>query len=392
MLYQCKNITLTYNEVVGYNCNSTAIYSFFQQTAIKELYYCSNFSLYDPALCRMLSPDNYITNPRNPQAYNRYTYCLNNPLKYTDPSGNYVIIDDIIAAAIGGVINLATNAIQGNLSGHGFWGGVGRGFAAFGAGAIGGLGALYPEFGGWVWGGATVGATNAWLSGAKSGDIFQGAIVGGISGVFGGLAGNWAGQYLGGVVINGFNVTSPVLKGIIAGGISGSAGGYAGGFTAGYLITGNIDDANKAGLKGLYSGAAIGAGIGGIVAYKQSINNQINPWSGKPNKSFTIGEGMEDRVKPVAKDLNSEKLKLPDELQPGYIGKDMIDPRAMDYNSNIIEIKMQQDYYFFDVGPRGNNIRSSFYNMEVGRTMDYPKVYYVHMRQIGIIRILIIYK
>ena len=227
MLYQCKNITLTYNKVVGYNCNSTAIYSFFQQTAIKELYYCSNFSLYDPALGRMLSPDNYIPNPHNPQAYNRYTYCLNNPLKYTDPSGNYVIIDDIIAAAIGGVINLATNAIQGNLSGHGFWGGVGRGFAAFGAGAIGGLGALYPEFGGWVWVGTTVGATNAWLSGAKSGDIFQGAIVGGISGVFGGLAGNWAGQYLGGVVINGFNVTSPVLKGAITGAIGVAVGGYA---------------------------------------------------------------------------------------------------------------------------------------------------------------------
>ena len=90
MLYQCKNITLTYNKVVGYNCNSTAIYSFFQQTAINELYYCSNFSLYDPALGRMLSPDNYITNPRNPQAYNRYTYVLNNPLKYVDPDGEFI--------------------------------------------------------------------------------------------------------------------------------------------------------------------------------------------------------------------------------------------------------------------------------------------------------------
>jgi RHS repeat-associated protein len=90
MLYQCKNITLTYNKVVGYNCNSTAIYSFFQQTAIKELYYCSNFSLNDPALGRMLSPDNYITNPHNPQAYNRYTYALNNPLKYVDPDGEFI--------------------------------------------------------------------------------------------------------------------------------------------------------------------------------------------------------------------------------------------------------------------------------------------------------------
>jgi len=63
---------------------------FFQQTAIKELYYCSNFSLYDPALGRMLSPDNYITDPHNPQAYNRYTYALNNPLKYVDPDGEFI--------------------------------------------------------------------------------------------------------------------------------------------------------------------------------------------------------------------------------------------------------------------------------------------------------------
>ncbi|NSW46596.1 MAG: hypothetical protein HPY79_12370, partial [Bacteroidales bacterium] len=98
MQHQPKNITLTYNEVVGYNCNNTAIYPFFQQTAIKEHYYSSNTSLYDPALARMLSPDNYVPAPHNPQAYNRYSYCLNNPLKYVDPEGNHPLL---IAALIG---------------------------------------------------------------------------------------------------------------------------------------------------------------------------------------------------------------------------------------------------------------------------------------------------
>jgi hypothetical protein len=34
-----------------------------------------------------LSPDNYVQNPFGSQNYNRYSYVLNNPLKYIDPSG-----------------------------------------------------------------------------------------------------------------------------------------------------------------------------------------------------------------------------------------------------------------------------------------------------------------
>ncbi|WP_423129759.1 hypothetical protein [Gaoshiqia sp. Z1-71] len=32
-------------------------------------------------------PDNQVQDPTNSQSYNRYSYCLNNPLRYTDPSG-----------------------------------------------------------------------------------------------------------------------------------------------------------------------------------------------------------------------------------------------------------------------------------------------------------------
>ena len=47
-----------------------------------------NGRLYDPLLGRMLSPDNYIQSPNSTQSYNRYSYCVNNPLKYTDPTGD----------------------------------------------------------------------------------------------------------------------------------------------------------------------------------------------------------------------------------------------------------------------------------------------------------------
>ena len=43
--------------------------------------------VYDPALGRFLSPDNPMQNPYNLQNYNRYSYCVNNPLKYSDPDG-----------------------------------------------------------------------------------------------------------------------------------------------------------------------------------------------------------------------------------------------------------------------------------------------------------------
>ena len=43
---------------------------------------------YDPLLGRFLSPDNYVQEPFNTQNLNRYSYCLNNPVKYTDPDGN----------------------------------------------------------------------------------------------------------------------------------------------------------------------------------------------------------------------------------------------------------------------------------------------------------------
>ena len=43
---------------------------------------------YDPAIGRFVSPDVVVPEPGNPQSLNRYSYVYNNPLKYTDPTGN----------------------------------------------------------------------------------------------------------------------------------------------------------------------------------------------------------------------------------------------------------------------------------------------------------------
>jgi RHS repeat-associated protein len=42
-----------------------------------------NGRMYDPILGRFLSPDPYAQAPDWSQSFNRYSYCLNNPLKYT---------------------------------------------------------------------------------------------------------------------------------------------------------------------------------------------------------------------------------------------------------------------------------------------------------------------
>lgn len=49
-----------------------------------------NGRVYDPVLGLFLSPDNYLQALNFVQNFNRYTYCLNNPLIYNDPNGEWV--------------------------------------------------------------------------------------------------------------------------------------------------------------------------------------------------------------------------------------------------------------------------------------------------------------
>lgn len=46
-----------------------------------------NGRIYDPLVGRMLSADIVVQAPGDLQSFNRYSYVLNNPLRFVDPTG-----------------------------------------------------------------------------------------------------------------------------------------------------------------------------------------------------------------------------------------------------------------------------------------------------------------
>jgi RHS repeat-associated protein len=122
-----------------------------------------NGRMYDPVLGRFLSPDPFVQMPDFSQKFNRYGYCNNNPLVYTDPDGNNpLIIGALIVGAVTGTINLATH--WHNV--HNFWDGAAAFGIGFGAGFVGTI-----TFGACLPAGAALGAggymAGAYASGAS---------------------------------------------------------------------------------------------------------------------------------------------------------------------------------------------------------------------------------
>lgn len=68
----------TYKKFTGQRLDSTGLYFY-------------NARYYDSTIGRFISADTIVPNPANPQSFNRYSYVLNNPLRYTDPSGHMLL-------------------------------------------------------------------------------------------------------------------------------------------------------------------------------------------------------------------------------------------------------------------------------------------------------------
>jgi len=71
-----------------------------------------NGRIYEPVTGRFIQVDPYVQEPDNIQNFNRYAYCYNNPLKYTDPSGEFVWFAPLIFAGVNLLFDLALNNFQ----------------------------------------------------------------------------------------------------------------------------------------------------------------------------------------------------------------------------------------------------------------------------------------
>jgi hypothetical protein len=178
--------------------------------------------VYDPVLARFLSPDPFVQAPEYGQNYNRYSYAYNNPLKYTDPDGEFIHL--IIGAIIGGYMNLMMNAdnVDNIWDALGYFSigatvgalsaGVGAGFSSamaggtFGAGFIGAQGVTYAASSfttGAIIGGVA-GSTHGTLTGIGNslfrGDDFGTAFLNGLKlGTLQGATGSLLGGIFGGI-------------------------------------------------------------------------------------------------------------------------------------------------------------------------------------------------
>lgn len=200
-----------------------------------------NGRLYDPMLGRFLSPDNYVQMPDFSQSFNRYSYCINNPLKYNDPSGEFWHL--ILGAIIGGTMNLIMNAPNVD----NFWEGLGY----FGIGAT--AGALSAGIGSGV---------NVAMAGGSFGAGFMGTAAG---------------------------ISS---TGFIAGALTGAASGFTGAFitSAGnsWMNGASFGDGLAEGFMGGTISAITSGIIGGVIGGVDALEKGTNFWTGKT--TFNLSE------------------------------------------------------------------------------------------------------
>lgn len=203
-----------------------------------------NGRLYDPVIGRFLSPDPYIQDITNLQNLNRYSYVLNNPLSYTDPSGYFF---KSIFKAIKKVFKAVGNAISKAVE----W--IGDNWRQIATTAVALVVSSYTLGAGWsvFWSGAASGfsstVTGTLLAGGSVGDALKAGIRGAvISGITDKLT----------FGIQKY-VTNPIEKslahGVLEGGVKSAKGGkFIHGFYSGALLSGtkdarNIEIASKTG-------------------------------------------------------------------------------------------------------------------------------------------------
>jgi RHS repeat-associated protein len=175
-----------------------------------------NGRVYDPLIGRFLTADPFVQEPNNLQSLNRYSYVMNNPLSYTDPSGYFF---KKVFKAIGKAVQSVVNFVKDN------W----KAIASVAIGAVVGL--------------ATAGIGTVFGIAAGS---FAGAVLSG--------AGFGFGSAFAGSLLNGRSIGDSLLAGLKGGIIGGAMAGLAYGATNAISgIRQGFYDFKHGGLSGMYN-------------------------------------------------------------------------------------------------------------------------------------------
>lgn len=211
-----------------------------------------NARLYDPLLGRFLSPDPYVQAPDFTQNFNRYSYALNNPLRYTDTSGNFVI-----TAAM--TVGIALGCFFGSMAGS---------YIGFQHGATG------MDMIGYIVGGAAIGGLASFAGGAIGsalGSIANSGFLGGALASGSSAAASCFVSGTGFSLLNGDTFPQALRNGLISSGIGFAAGGIMRGLSSG--------------ISSVIHGGNFWTGKGAIEEYTMKYMLGDN--------TICIGEGME---------------------------------------------------------------------------------------------------
>ena len=92
----------------------------YQYDAETKLYYL-NARMHDPKLARFLQEDTYRCDPNDPLSLNLYTYCHNESIMYTDPTGHSWLsatgnffggVGDAVKDTLTGIVNIVAHPVQ----------------------------------------------------------------------------------------------------------------------------------------------------------------------------------------------------------------------------------------------------------------------------------------
>ncbi|MBF0618719.1 MAG: VCBS repeat-containing protein [Candidatus Omnitrophica bacterium] len=219
---------------------------------------------YNPKLGRFLTPDTIVQSPYNPQTLNRYSYCNNNPINLTDPTGHswlskvFSKIGDFFTSGPGAsimqVVGVVAAPFTGGASLYLAYAGMALGgYQAYQTGGLGGLGIYAAGIGVSM---VTAGVVNqCW--GAAIGGFFGGGIMGSTLAMatVGGISGMISGAVMTGATGGNWNqIGTAALTGGVSGAAVGGAVGYVGGVVranaaarASALAQGNASNGGQSG-------------------------------------------------------------------------------------------------------------------------------------------------